>query len=132
MIIIYERRACESMLFSYAEMKQEKNFVKEIVMQMDEKQKGVLLIPMPEEVDQCSAVEIRNDADYKIMKEGYRDIIFDFSKTSFMDSSGIGIILGRYRLVHVVGGGIYIVNASPRIQKIIHAAGLDRIVTFIN
>ena len=91
-----------------------------------------LTVYLPKELDHHTADGIRKEVDKRIVEKGVSVVIFDFRNTTFMDSSGIGIILGRYRLVHVVGGGIYIVNASPRIQKIIHAAGLDRIVTFIN
>lgn len=93
---------------------------------------GYLLLKMPEEVDHCSLISIRNYADQKVMKEGYHDVIFDFQDTKVMDSSGIGIILGRYRLVNVLGGDVYITNANERIKKIIMAAGLGKIVRFIN
>ena len=95
-------------------------------------QEGFLLLRMPEELDHCQTVPIRNYADQKIMKEGYHDVVFDFQDTKVMDSSGIGIILGRYRLVSVMGGEVYIVNACERIRKIIMSAGLGKIVKFIN
>lgn len=97
-----------------------------------EDKEGFLLLRMPKEIDHCQTVSIRNYADQKIMKEGYHDVVFDFQDTEVMDSSGIGIILGRYRLVAVLGGEVYIVNANERIRKIILAAGLGKIVKFIN
>lgn len=95
-------------------------------------QEGFLLLRMPRELDHCQSVPIRTYADQKIMKEGYHDVVFDFQDTLVMDSSGIGIILGRYRLVSVLGGEVYIVNANERIRKILLAAGLGKVVKFMN
>ena len=57
-----------------------------------------------------------------------KSLILDFSEVQFMDSSGIGLILGRKRLVEALGGGLYIKNTKPHIRKIISLAGLDNLI----
>lgn len=97
-------------------------------MQIDDK---YLVIQMPEEIDHHQAVIIRKHADEKIMEGKIQDIIFDFADTKVMDSSGIGMIMGRYKLVSNFGGQVYIANAGDRIRSIMEAAGLQKIVSFI-
>lgn len=56
-------------------------------------------------------------------------MVFDFSDINFMDSSGIGVIMGRYRLMEAVGGTVVCFGASPRITDLIEMSGLKRIIT---
>ena len=88
-------------------------------------------ILLPEEIDHHQSVKIRQNADKKILEEGVRDLVFDFQNTKLMDSSGIGLIMGRYRVISVFGGNLYIANANERIEKVIKSAGLEKIVKFI-
>ena len=53
---------------------------------------------------------------------------FDFENTSFMDSSGIGIIIGRYRKISSLGGRVYAIHADERIQRILKASGMSSII----
>ena len=55
-------------------------------------------------------------------------IVFDFENTSFMDSSGIGIIIGRYRKISSLGGRVYAIHADERIQMILKASGMSSII----
>lgn len=97
-----------------------------------EQNQTYLLLQMPKEIDHYSLLPLRSYADEKIMNEGYRDIIFDFKETSLMDSSGIGMLLGRYRLVKVVGGSVCVVNANERIRSILEAAGITKVINLLN
>ena len=54
-------------------------------------------------------------------------LTLDFSAVTFMDSSGIGLVMGRYRLMQLAGGRLSVTGASERIQKIMRLAGLDRL-----
>ena len=56
----------------------------------------------------------------------------DFSKVKFMDSAGIGLILGRYKQVTNFGGEIKIVNVNERIKRILEMSGITKIVSVIN
>ena len=66
-------------------------------------QENCLTIFLPEDVDHHNAEEIRREADRLIDREHIRYVIFDFADTGFMDSSGIGVIMGRYRKVYMMG-----------------------------
>ena len=54
----------------------------------------------------------------------------DMSGVTFMDSSGIAVVLGLYRKMSEVGGKVVVMDAPPNAMKVFNAAGLDRIVTF--
>ena len=56
-----------------------------------------------------------------------RDCVLELSQLSFMDSSGIGLIMGRYRLMHSLGGEVRLSGTSPRMERMIRLAGLDKL-----
>lgn len=90
-----------------------------------------LCIKMPQEIDHHNAEAISRHADRMICEEGVNNIVFDFEETSFMDSSGIGIIAGRYKKVQVFGGQIYIINAGSRVKRILLLSGLQKYVVWM-
>ena len=55
-------------------------------------------------------------------------VIFDFEMTDFMDSSGIGVIMGRYKIIRLVGGEVWAVHANARIKKILTMSGMTKIM----
>ncbi len=85
-------------------------------------------IQLPEELDHSNAADIRKRTDESIYSGKVKNVVFDFSGTNFMDSSGIGMIMGRYRLVNPLGGRIRIVGAQGNIKRIIKLSGLHKIV----
>lgn len=87
-----------------------------------------LCIRMPREVDHHGAAGIRESADRLIMDDKVRNIVFDFEDTTFMDSSGIGIIIGRYRKISCFGGKVYAINASERVCRLLKASGMSGII----
>ena len=56
-------------------------------------------------------------------------LFVDFSEVGFMDSSGIGLIMGRFKAMQAVGGRLVIQNPSQHIRKVMRLAGLDRLAT---
>ena len=60
--------------------------------------------------------------------ESIRCLILDFSTLTFMDSSGIGVILGRYRLLRDRGGTVAVIHMNPHIARIFHMSGMDRVI----
>ena len=66
-------------------------------------QENCLTIFLPKEVDHHNAEEVKKSADAIIEKEHIKYVIFDFEQTDFMDSSGIGVIMGRYRMICLIG-----------------------------
>ena len=93
---------------------------------------NVLVIVPFKELDHCCAVDVREEADSLIEKSGALHLLFDFSEISFMDSSGIGIILGRYKKIACFGGKVYAINADNRIRRILLLSGLQNIVEIIS
>ena len=90
-----------------------------------------LMIRLPEEVDHHQAGYISENADRHLMREDVRNVVFDFENTRFMDSSGIGIIMGRYRKISCFGGKVYAIHADRQIRRILTVSGLNRIVEIL-
>lgn len=80
------------------------------------------------EIDHHSAVKIRHELDEMILEERPEELIFDFSNVKFMDSSGIGLVLGRYRLMATLGGKVKVNGSSREIARIFKMSGVDKIV----
>ena len=92
-------------------------------------EKNILVIAPEGDIDHHSASRIRAEADRLLLCSGASSIAFDMSGVSFMDSSGIGMIIGRYRKIKILGGRIIIRNACPSVMRIIGLSGLGNIVT---
>ena len=80
------------------------------------------------EIDHHCAVKIRHELDGMILEERPQVLIFDFSNVRFMDSSGIGLVLGRYRLMATLGGKVIVNGSSKEIARIFKMSGVDKIV----
>lgn len=91
-------------------------------------QENCLTVFLPQEVDHCNSEEIRKNADTIIEHNHIKYVIFDFGDTDFMDSSGIGVIMGRYKIVYLLGGEVWAVNTNERIKKILTMSGMAKIV----
>ena len=87
-----------------------------------------LTIFLPAELDHWNAEQVRKKADMLIAHNHIKYVIFDFADTNFMDSSGIGVIMGRYKLVYLVGGEVWAVHANERIRKILKMSGVTKII----
>lgn len=90
-------------------------------------QENILVIHVSQELDHHIANRIREAADACIIENKIRNIIFDFTGTVFMDSSGIGVIMGRYKLIRDYGGKIVVLHPGRNIQKILLYSGLNKI-----
>ncbi|MBQ2823308.1 MAG: anti-sigma factor antagonist [Oscillospiraceae bacterium] len=81
------------------------------------------------EIDHHNAAEIRRDIDLAADKHRPVKLVLDFDDVTFMDSSGIGLVMGRYKLIKPLGGKIHIINTSSQIKKVMKLAGLDRLAS---
>ncbi len=88
----------------------------------------MLVISMIAELDHHLADEMREVIDHVIDERGVNDIIFDFSRIGFMDSAGIGLIMGRYKKIRD-RGNIYVAGAGDGISRILLISGLHKLVT---
>ena len=93
-----------------------------------EVKESTLLIRLKEDLDHHNAVYIRELADDFMRKHLIRDVVFDFSGVEFMDSSGIGVILGRYKQASYVGGTVRVAGVGNNVERIFRMAGLYKLV----
>lgn len=88
-----------------------------------------LTVYLPRELDHHSAEGIIREADRALERENIHEIVFDFEDTEFMDSSGIGVIMGRYHNINLVGGSVSAIHVSERINKLLHLSGVYKLIT---
>ena len=79
------------------------------------------------EIDHHTARVLRETIDAAVARSKPRMVRWDFSGVGFMDSSGIGLVMGRYRLVSGYGGALRVVGASERLLRVMKLAGLERL-----
>ncbi|MEE1315170.1 MAG: anti-sigma factor antagonist [Faecalimonas sp.] len=91
-------------------------------------QENCLTIFVPNELDHHNAEELRVHADELIEQHQIKCVIFDFANTNFMDSSGIGVLMGRYKLIYLMGGEVWAVHVNERIKKIMLMSGVMKII----
>ncbi|WP_343210570.1 anti-sigma F factor antagonist [Anaerolentibacter hominis] len=87
-----------------------------------------LVIRLLEDLDHHNAVTIRQEADRLIENKNLKNLIFDFSQVDFMDSSGIGVIMGRYKQVIFTGGKTAVTGIRPQVDRIFKLSGLYKIL----
>lgn len=93
-----------------------------------EKEYGCLVLKMPAELDHHQAEFLKEEADQLLLKYPVRSLIFDFADTCFMDSSGIGVIIGRCKNVRFSGGYVKAVHLNEQINRIFQLSGLKKII----
>lgn len=87
-----------------------------------------MMIHLGEDLDHHNAVYIREMADSFLEKYQIESIVFDFSGVEFMDSSGIGVIMGRYKQMSYVGGSVYVYGIGKNVDRIFQMSGLYKLV----
>lgn len=93
-----------------------------------QRKEHILIVKVPEEVDHCFADEVREQVDRCLQTEEISILEFDFQNTNFMDSAGIGLLMGRYKLMKAIGGTVIISHAGPRIHKVLILSGIHKII----
>ena len=89
---------------------------------------GLLAVRVRGEIDHHSALGMRQGIDKLISEKRPEKLILDLSAVDFMDSSGLGLILGRYSAVRQVGGDMVILNPNKGVMKILKLAGVERMI----
>ena len=90
-----------------------------------------LTFKITEDVDKHTVDKIRRKMDNEIERYIPRKVVFDFSNISFMDSAGIGMVLGRYKLAKMLDGNLEIVNVNKSMKKIFDMSGVSRIINIV-
>lgn len=93
---------------------------------------GTLLVTVAGELDLETAPRLRALVDSQLARSGARNLLLDLAGVSFLDSSGMGAILGRYRTVAAAGGRMGIAGASTGIKRVLRLSGVAQIVSLFN
>ena len=83
------------------------------------------------ELDHCSAPQIRQQLDDLLADESIIHLVLDMENLTFMDSSGIGVLLGRLRKLAARGGSLSVKGMQPSVEKLFRLSGLDRVIGII-
>ncbi len=92
------------------------------------KTEDALKILLSGEIDHHNAKEMREAIDARVREERPEVLVLDFTNVEFMDSSGLGLIIGRYRLMNELSGRVEVAGANPRIKSILKMAGAGKYV----
>ena len=84
------------------------------------------------EIDHHTAKYIRKEIDINVEKLNPAELYLDFSKVDFMDSSGIGLVMGRYKHQNQRGGKVFIQNPPPLIKKVMLVAGINKLAKIVS
>lgn len=94
----------------------------------NERRKDILIVKLEGELDHHHAGEIRESLDELLEDQSIRHLVFDLRNLHFMDSSGIGVFIGRYKTISKRGGQVCITNINPQLARILDVSGLYRIL----
>lgn len=87
-----------------------------------------LVVALSGELDHHTSKELKTLVEEIIKNQNVENVIFDFSNLNFMDSSGIGVIVGRYKLIKSLGGKMAITGAKNNVKRILLMSGIDKII----
>ncbi len=93
-----------------------------------EMQGRTLVARLKGELDHHSAATVREQLEDIIKRQNVKNLIFDFTELGFMDSSGIGVIIGRYKLIHGMGGEVAVSGANAHIDRILALSGIKKLM----
>ncbi|MCL2564826.1 MAG: anti-sigma factor antagonist [Defluviitaleaceae bacterium] len=87
----------------------------------------MIVVPIGD-IDHHTSIALREKIDKEAVRENIKNILFDFSNVEFMDSSGIGLIIGRYKLMSANNGITAVCHISDSLRRIFDISGLKKIV----
>ncbi|EKN63100.1 anti-anti-sigma regulatory factor, SpoIIAA [Schinkia azotoformans MEV2011] len=97
-----------------------------------ETKKDVLLIRLKGELDHHTAENLRNKVSDEIEKNNIHHIVLNLEELAFMDSSGLGVILGRYKQIQSQGGEMVVCSISPAVKRLFDMSGLFKIIRLVD
>jgi len=84
------------------------------------------------EIDHHNAAKLRNEIDEAVENSYPEVLVLDFGGVTFMDSSGIGLVMGRFKLMKNLSGKMIIENAPAMIKKVMRMAGIEKLLSAEN
>ena len=91
----------------------------------------LLIFKISEEIYDYTVRKIRRRADYEIERYMPKRVVFDFDSVTFMDSAGIGLIIGRYKFVNMLGGKLELTNLTQSVKRIFEMSGILKIIPVV-
>ncbi len=91
-----------------------------------------LTVVIAGELDHYAAPQIRHMLDDLLRDPGVTDLVLDLENLTFMDSSGIGVLLGRLRILQSRGGTLSVQNMQPPVEKLFRLSGLQRVIGIVD
>ena len=92
----------------------------------------LLVFKITDEIDDHSVQTIRRKADYEIERYMPKRVIFDFDSVTFMDSAGIGLVIGRYKFANMLGASLELTNLTQSVKKIFEMSGILNLIPIAN
>ena len=93
---------------------------------------GSVTVVLAGELDHCTAPQIRRQLDEILEDPGVRHLCLDLGDLTFMDSSGIGILLNRYKQMAGSGGTVTIYGVNAQIGRVLAIGGIGRIMKYFD
>lgn len=93
-----------------------------------ENSSGSLMIRLIGDVDDNGIIKARQDIDRLLEKERYYEVVFDFSGVNFMDSTGIGMLLGRYKKLEKLSVPMYVTGTNKQVDKVFFTSRIYEII----
>ena len=90
--------------------------------------KNSLIVNLHGEIDQYAAAQLKEAIDIELENSPKKNLIFDLKEVSLMDSSGIGLIVGRYKRISTIGGKLLLCNANESVFKMLDLSGILKVV----
>lgn len=88
----------------------------------------LLVFKITDEIDDHSVQMIRRKADYEIERYMPKRVVFDFDSVTFMDSAGIGLIIGRYKFANMLGAKLEVSNLTQSVKRIFEMSGILKLI----
>lgn len=88
----------------------------------------LLVFKITDEIDDHSVQMIRRKADYEMERYMPKRVVFDFDCVSFMDSAGIGFIIGRYKFANILGAKLEVTNLTQSVKRIFEMSGILKLI----
>ncbi|MBD9159044.1 MAG: STAS domain-containing protein [Clostridiales bacterium] len=92
----------------------------------------LLILKITDEIDDHNVQNIRRKADYEIERYMPKKIIFDFDSVTFMDSAGIGLIIGRYKFANMIGAKLELSNLTQSVRRIFDMSGILKLIPTVD
>jgi stage II sporulation protein AA (anti-sigma F factor antagonist) len=87
-----------------------------------------LVVRVKGELDMLVTEELRKEIDNRLETHKVHNLIINLEKVTFIDSSGLGVIIGRYKKISAANGKMYIVGAKPSVERILFFSGLNKLI----